>query len=106
MRPHISPRSLNCEQIVFNLINHCDDLRDLPEAITRAAQLARDMTIELIANCDEGRPHYVNQRSLDAVLAMIQGTAKHLARLAADLVEEDNADLVEEDDADLPRVAP
>lgn len=90
---HIDTRDLDCHDIVFRALGERENLRDLPEAIVRASDLARNMAIELLCNADDGRPHYVNQRSLDAVLAMIQGTAEYLAHVATDLVGAEDADL-------------
>lgn len=77
------------KRLATGLFQHRDDLRDLPEAMAHACELARHMAEYLLAHSAKDRPHYLNQRSLDAVLAMIQGSASHLATISMDLLGED-----------------
>lgn len=80
--------------IADRLLVRRDDLRDIPDAMHAACELARGMIQEQESfDMEDGRTPYNTTRALDGLLAMISFTAAHLTQQIEDIIGEHDFDL-------------
>lgn len=89
----MSTASLNHRLIADRVLCHRDDLRSIPGNLQSAVELARAMILERELFDPGDRATYNTNRGLDALLAMIEGTALYLSHRVADVIGEDDSDL-------------
>ncbi len=88
------PRSnIDHRLIADRVLSRSDDLRSIPGDLHAACELARAMLQEQGVVDKPERAEYNNIRHVDAILAMIQGTALYLSGQVYDIIGEDDSDL-------------
>ena len=84
----------NHRLIADRLLCRADDLRDIPDAMFAACELARGMVQEQESfDMADGRTPYNTTRALDGLLAMIGHTAAHLTQQITDVIGTSDEDL-------------
>lgn len=85
--------NLNHRLIADRVLCRRDDLRAIPGDMQAACDLARQMVHERELFDAEDRAPYNTYRYLDALLAMIEGTALYLADQISEAIGENDSDL-------------
>lgn len=93
-RPEPNRANLDRILIADRVLSRRDDLRSIPSDMHAAVELARGMIQEQeLFDLEDGRSPYNTTRALDALLAMIEGTAMYLAYQIDDIIGEHDGDL-------------